>query len=291
MKTIIRQHILPLAAMLLCIISALSCDSTDKAADTLTVSIAPQKHLVTAIAGDRFRIAVLVPKGMNPENYDPAPKTLLQLSESKAYIRMGSLPFEKTLGEKLSETGSDIPTFDVSEGIETIKTEGPHGHDADPHIWMSMKNAETIAVNTLGILCQIDPDRKDFYQQRCDSLVKAIRDTDCRIKEMLADADKTFIIYHPAMTYFARDYGLQQIAIEKDGKEPAASDLVTHIKTAKLTGAGYLFIQPEFDKRNASIIAEETGLEMKELNPLAEDFTGEMLRFAATLSDYPQKQQ
>ena len=276
MKTIIRQHILPLAAMLLCIISALSCDSTDKAADTLTVSIAPQKHLVTAIAGDRFRIAVLVPKGMNPENYDPAPKALLQLSESKAYIRMGSLPFEKTLGEKLSETGSDIPTFDVSEGIETIKTEGPHGHDADPHIWMSMK---------------IDPDRKDFYQQRCDSLVKAIRDTDCRIKEMLADADKTFIIYHPAMTYFARDYGLQQIAIEKDGKEPAASDLVTHIKTAKLTGAGYLFIQPEFDKRNASIIAEETGLEMKELNPLAEDFTGEMLRFAATLSDYPQKQQ
>ena len=155
MKTIIRQHILPLAAMLLCIISALSCDSTDKPADTLTVSIAPQKHLVTAIAGDRFRIAVLVPKGMNPENYDPAPKTLLQLSESKAYIRMGSLPFEKTLGEKLSETGSDIPTFDVSEGIETIKTEGPHGHDADPHIWMSMKNAETIAVNTLGILCQI----------------------------------------------------------------------------------------------------------------------------------------
>ena len=92
------------------------------------------------------------------------------------------------------------------------------------------------------------------------------------------------MIYHPALSYFARDYGLHQISIEEGGKEPSPAHLKRLIDFARKEGVRVIFVQPEFDRRNAEIIARETGTQIVPINPLSYDWEVEMLKIAENLT-------
>lgn len=75
------------------------------------------------------------------------------------------------------------------------------------------------------------------------------------------------MIYHPALSYFARDYGLHQIPIEAGGKEPSPAHLKALIDTCSSENVHVIFVQPEFDRRNAELIAQQTGTRVVDINP------------------------
>ena len=129
----------------------------------------------------------------------------------------------------------------------------------------------------------MDADHQPEYKQRLDSLKQVIARTDADVRTLLANADSTFLIYHPALSYFARDYGLHQISIEEGGKEPSPATLKTLIETCRREGAQVIFVQQEFDQRNAQLIADELGIEIVPINPLSHDWAEEMLRVASAL--------
>lgn len=103
----------------------------------------------------------------------------------------------------------------------------------EPHIWNSAVNAQIIAGNILSALRNIDKGNEDFYLERYNTLCRKIEHTDSLIRQTLATpgADHAFMIYHPALSYFARDYGLHQIPIEAGGKEPSPAHLKALIDT------------------------------------------------------------
>lgn len=260
---------------------------------TIAVTLEPLRYFTEAIAGDRYRVTSMVPEGAGPETYDPTPQQLIDLSRSEAYFRIGYIGFELNWMDKLKANAPHLSVFDTSEGIELIANETSHharhhGPYIEPHVWNSARNAVIIADNICRALCTIDAANKTYYTHRLDSLQRTIQYTDSVIRVYLQQADSVFLIFHPVLSYFARDYGLTQIAIEHEGKEPSSTYLQALVKEGKERRARVVFIQKEFDTRNAQLIADEMGLSVVQINPLSYRWPEEMIHIAQSLAHIPQ---
>ena len=255
-----------------------SCSSAkNDNANKITVSIEPLRYLTEQIVGDRFEVVTMVPKGSSPETYEPTARQMADLSESILYIKVGELGFERTWMPRLTSNAPHITVVNSSEGITS------HIGD-DPHSWMSARNAIIMAHNIYEAVKRIDVKDSVFFRQRLDSLCNVIHATDKYIRQTTAQAHcKSFIIYHPALTYFASDYGLEQLALEEHGREPSASELEQIISTARAKGVKTMFVQREFANRNVDIITNTIGARKVEINPLGYDWNKEMRRIAAEI--------
>lgn len=291
--------------LLLSVLLTASCQPGSKRKEeieskpVITVTLEPLRYFTEAIAGDRFTVISMVPKGASPETYDPTPQQLVELARSKAYFRIGHIGFEKAWIEKLADNAPHLRFFDMSQGVQLIRDDVyAHSHASDeekavhhhasgvePHIWNSTVNAQIIAGNILNALLILDKANEKVYFERYNALCQRIERTDSLIRRMLATpgADRAFMIYHPALSYFARDYGLHQISIEAGGKEPSPAHLKALIDTCKSERVRIIFVQPEFDRRNAELIAKQTGTRIRGINPLAYEWEAEMLRTAEAL--------
>lgn len=263
---------------------------------TVTVTIEPQRYFAEKIAGDKFKINCVVPAGQSPETYDPTPGQMIQIGKSIAYLQIGQIGFELAWMDKIRENNPKLTFFDTSEGMNMLKdTEEEHaGEEAhhhhhegvDPHIWSSVTGAKVIAWNTLNAFIALQPENTDYFWQNYNKLVDEIDKTDAEIKKLLDPlTDRTFIIYHPALTYFANEFNLTQLCIEMDGKEPSPAQLKLLVETARAHNARVVFIQQEFDRKNAELIAKETGCKLVVINPLAYDWPKEMIHIAKALAD------
>ena len=255
----------------------------------ITVTIEPLRYFTEAIAGEHFKVVSMVPKGSSPESYDPTPQQLVALGNSQAYLRIGHIGFEQAWMKKLEANHPDMKVYDTSQGIDLIRSEGhwhgDHFHEGgvEPHIWNSTQNASMMADNIYKALCELDSTHQEEYKHRLDSLKKTIARTDENVKAILKNASTSFLIYHPALSYFARDYGLKQISIEEGGKEPSPAHLKELIELCKREKIHVIFVQQEFDQRNAQLIADELGIKVVSINPLSYDWTDEMENAARSL--------
>lgn len=279
------RYFLPI--IILCLLCFTACNSKQKQADekpVLTVTIEPLRFFTQAIAGDKYKVVSMVPAGSNPETYDPTPQQLIALSQSAAYLRIGYIGFEQAWMERIKTNVPNILVFDASKNVELMQG---HSHDSkvaiEPHIWNSTRNARVIAGNICRALCELDTVHTSYYQARLDSVMLCIDRTDQSIKALLPQADSAFLIYHPALTYFARDYGLTQICIEEEGKEPSPAQLQQLIRKARNAGVRIIFVQQEFDTRNAQVIAKELGAQTVSINPLSYEWEKEMVGVAQAL--------
>ena len=258
---------------------------------TLTVSIEPLRYFTEAIAGDKYRVISMVPEGSNPETYDPTPQQLVTLSQSQAFLRIGYIGFEQVWAEKLQSNAPEVKFFNLSDKVSLIRENdidhGSHSHagGVEPHIWSSTQNAYIIADNIFDALCTLDAANTAYYKENLTKLKQEIERTDREIRAYLQNKTCTFLIYHPALSYFARDYGLEQISIEEGGKEPSPAHLQSLIRSCKEKHVQVIFIQKEFDTRNAAIIAKETGAKIVSINPLSYKWQAEMTAIAKALSE------
>jgi len=268
-----------------------ACSNKARQENIITVTIEPQRYFAGQLADSLFRIECMVPAGTSPETYDPTPAQMANLARSKAYFCIGHIGFEEVWIDKLKQNYPQIPFFDNSSGIPLITGHfhaGSHPHEQgiDPHTWSSPKAARLIVQNMYTALVEIDSSNGEKYAANLGRLLEKIDSVDESVARILSNSSqKAFIIYHPALTYFARDYGLTQYSIETDGKEPSPEQLKTLIETAKEKGIKTVFVQQEFDRKNAELVAKETGCRLIVINPLSYDWEKEMLHIAQALSD------
>ena len=268
-----------------------ACGNTTQKSEKpiLTVTLEPLRYFTEAIAEDNYEVVSMVPKGSSPESYDPTPQQFVNLSKSQAYFRIGYIGFEQAWMKKLEANCPGMKVYDTSKGIDLLRDKGhwhgDHFHEGgvEPHVWNSTQNALIIADNIYQALCELDSTHQEDYQKRLDVLKQTIRQTDANVRTLLENADSTFLIYHPALSYFARDYGLKQVSIEEGGKEPSPAQLKTLIETCRNENVHTIFVQQEFDQRNAQLIANELGVNIVSINPLSYDWVKEMIRIAEAL--------
>ena len=251
----------------------------------ISVSIEPLRNIVEHLAGDYYKVVTLTPVGASPETYEPTPKQLMDVSNSKLYFAIGTLGFEKQL-ERMKETAPTLKIYTVSDGISllSVQHEG-HGDSTDPHIWMSPKNVVQMARNVCNALCQNDPEHTAAYKKKLADLERHADEVDRRIRLMVSKVRyRNFLIYHPALAYFANEYGFRQLTIEQDGKEPSSEHLATIISEAKAAEVHIIFLQREFKGRSVKSFSEATGARVVIINPLAYRWDNEAIAIAKALA-------
>jgi zinc transport system substrate-binding protein len=243
----------------------------------ITVSIPPFKYFIEAIGGEDFSVNIMVPAGANPHIYEPVPDQITNLRKSVAYISDGYLGFEMTWLDRFYETNRSMRKLSLGQNIDLIKPAGTtdlqHDEGADPHFWISPKCALIMASEIKLLLIELNRDKKEKYEQNYLNLVKSINDIDQKAQGLFSlYNEKSFMIFHPALAYLARDYGLKEIAVENEGKEPNPSSLKELIDMGKSEKIKVIFVQKEYDTKNARVIAAETGAVLQTIDPLSENW-------------------
>lgn len=243
---------------------------------TVAVTILPQKQFVERIAGEHVRVIVLVPPGADPHTHEPTPKQLEEISQASVYVKVGSgIEFERAWLDKLIGVNPRMTVVDSSTGIQLISGQPDEGSGADPHIWLSPKNAKVMVENTYQGLARADPLHKAEYRANTDSYLKGLDTLDAGISHEISQKQiHTIMVYHPAWSYFARDYGLLQIPIETDGKDPTPKGLENLVRQAKEGNITVVFASPEYSTKSAGVIAKEIGGSVALVSPLEEDYLG-----------------
>ena len=263
----------------LIVVLIISCgrQRADTGERIITVSIAPFKYFVEEIAGDDFKVNVMVPAGANPHIYEPFPEQINKLRRSVAYISNGYLGFEMTWLDRFYETNKTMKRLSLGDKIDPLVSghhhEGDHVEGADPHYWVSPKCALIMATSVKEFLCELNPSQKQKYEVNYNSLISKIQGVDNKALELFSGMkNRSFMIFHPNLGYLARDYGLEEIPVEYEGKEPPPSRLKELIDRAREDGLKIIFVQREYDTKNAKAIADEIGAEVKIIDPLSEEW-------------------
>lgn len=257
------------------------------------VSILPQKYFLERIVADNFDIHVMIPPGHSPAAYAPTPRQIRTLSLSVLYLRIGHIPFETAWMENIAANAKNMKIVDTSAGIELIKSEkeepshnhGHHHSGIDPHIWLSPQAVKMQCKHILDAVIELDPQNRQVYQNNYQRFLEDIDQLHREIAALLEKhRGKKFMVFHPAWSYFARDYGLAQVSIEIEGKSPSPMDLKKAVDIAKKDDIHVIFVQKQFDNASARAVANEINGDVIAMDPLAPDWLDNMKRIAQTLN-------
>ncbi len=264
---------------LLLVITALlaGCNPKQKKQNpgAITVSILPQKTFVEKIAGNDFKINVLIPPGSNPAAYTLLPSQLKDIANSAVWFRIGYIGFEYSWKDKIIQANSAMKVIDLSDGLDLIadkkEQHGDHAHlqGVDPHVWLSPNLVKQMAKKILDELIVLKPEKRAVYKTNYLNFLNEIDSLDREIRSKLKPfAGRKIIVFHPSLSYYARDYGLVQYSLETGGKQPTPQQVAKVVDLANAENIKTIYIQSEFDREHARVFAEEIDGKIIQVSPL-----------------------
>ena len=258
------------------------------------VSINPQKYFVQQIGANLVDVQVMVPPGASPAIYEPRPRQMADLSKTKMYFAIG-VPYENAWLDKIAAANPEMTVVHTNNGIAKIPM-ATHDHDEvevqhdatthghgglDPHIWLSPPLVKIQARTILDALRKTDPSHQAVYQSNYQQFMAQIDRLDNELKTLFKDKQGLqFMVFHPSWGYFAQAYGLKQVAVEIEGKDPKPAQLKELIEHARAKDIKIIFVQPQFSTKSAQLVAKEIGGQVAVADPLAEDWLGNLREVA-----------
>jgi zinc transport system substrate-binding protein len=263
------------------------------------VSIIPQQTILEQIGGDKVEITLMVTPGNSPHTYEPKPAQMREIEKANLYFTIG-VEFEEAWLDKFVAQNGKMKVISVAKGIEKLpmKEHSHEGHEhkahddhehanTDPHVWTSPENVKIIATNIYEALLRVDKAHKEYYFKNLENFLAKVDTLNEKIMLTLKDTPKgtKFMVFHPSWGYFAKQYDLEQIAIEVSGKEPKPKELMHIIEEAKEENIKALFTQPEFSDKSATIIAKELQVPVIKVSPLAKNWEEQLLKIAQSIAN------
>lgn len=265
---------------------------TEAPPNFITVSILPQKTFIEKIAGNDFVVNVLIPPGTSPAAYSLLPSQMEEISKSSIWFRIGYIGFEQSWKDKIEQTNTKMKVVDLSEGLDLIAKEKLQQGDrvqyigVDPHIWLSPVLVKEMAERILKELSALNPEQSVKYKTNYLEFVKEIDQLNIDITNKLKPfAGRKIIVFHPSLSYFAREYGLLQYSLESGGKEPTPQRMTELIDLSKKENIKVMYIQSEFDRENARVFAEEVGGKVIQVRPLDPAWAENLMEMANIMID------
>lgn len=264
----------------------------------VTVSVPAQAYFVHAIGGDRVKVETMVSTGQSTHNFSPSPRQLRSLEDARIYVKVGhpEYLFEYQFVQLLERRSETVRVVDMAEGVDFRDLEAHgghdrHGHDAhggdtDPHLWVSPAIVRAAAPRIAEALIAVDPAGDAVYRDRLQAFLDEVEALDQEIRQRLDGLQRrVFLVNHPAWGYFADDYGLKQMAIEVEGKDPTPAQLARFIERARGEGVRIVFVQSGFSRRSAEVIARELDIAIVEMDPMHEDWADNLRAFSRALQE------
>jgi zinc transport system substrate-binding protein len=263
---------------------------------SLFVSILPQKYFVERIGGSRVQVSVMVEQGRSEETYEPTPRQMAKLAQAKLYFRIG-IPFENAWLGSIVKINPNIEVVDCRQGIPLLPMSTANSHLAveagdqyqyratDPHIWTSPPLVKIMAAHIRNAFVALDPAYSHQFEKNYQAFIQDLEQLNQFIHRTLAGiTHHRFMVFHPTWRYFAHTYGLEEIAIEQAGKEPGAKSLSALIELGRQEDIRAIFVQKQFSRVNAELVAHAIGAKIINLDPLAEDYDSNLRHVATVLA-------
>ncbi len=279
-------------AVLSAVLLAASCapsPSVDQS-PVVAVSIAPVATMAAALCDGLAQVVTVVAPGESPATFDPSPRRMAALGDIKLYFACG-VPLENQLLPRLRNAYPGLEIIDTVAGLPRLPLdpgeESAHSHgELDPHLWLDPHLMSAQVKVMADHLAAEFPDHAELVHARADSLTAALAALDRQLEEELAPLrGRDLFVFHPAFGYFARAYGLRQVAIEQGGLDPTPRHLARVLESIKNAGARAVFAQPQFSLGSARAVARETGIRVVVLDPLAADYMDNMLTMAHAIRE------
>ncbi len=253
----------------------------------VVVTVGPQEEFVKKVGGDKVNVTVMVPPGADPHTYEPLPNQMKQVQNALIYYQVGSgIEFEITWMDRIASMNPKMKLVNTSTGIVLIPNTAEQEDGSDPHVWVSPRNAKIMVQNIYQSLVEADPQNKDYYTKNRDEYFKQLDELDNNITQTLSGKTNTKImVYHPSWGYFCKDYNLQQISIESQGKEPTPQGIANLVDQARKDNIKVIFVSPQFTTSNAQVIANEIGGRVVIVDPLSENYLENMKKVAESFAN------
>lgn len=275
----------------------------EKREKVIFTSIEPIKYLVVRIVGGEFKVYSLIERNRDPHSFTVTPEQMSRLSDAVVFFTVG-LESEKSIISKINKMLPEVKIVQLTEenvtednsnfskqDILTKENEfeihneiHSHSNGKDPHVWTSLVLLKKICFTINEYLTELEPTKKELFNSNLKKIIAEIDSVDLLLKSsLLPFKNRKFFVFHPSFGYFADDYGLIQVAVEVDGKEPSVKEMKNIIEMAKKEKPFFIFVEPQFSKRSVLVIAKELGCEIFTVDPLAENIVDELYNFGSAL--------
>lgn len=268
----------------------------DNTTPTVIVSVAPYKNFVEQIAKDTVNVHLMVPAGASSHTFEPTPKQMLSASRADIWFQIGE-EFEPRAGKALQSYNKNMAFIDLRKGIDLITSqEGDsnhchcchHAHKGcvDPHFWLSPKEVVIQIATIKDALIARFPQNAELYNKNAGILTEKLKSLDAELVKILAPIKgRTILVSHPAYGYLCRDYGLIQLSVEFEGKDPTSKQLTNILNIARQEHIPNVFIQMQYNNKGAKLIADQIGATIVVLDPYAENYFDSMLEIARSFAN------
>ncbi len=250
------------------------------------VSLPPHGLLVQKIGGGLFEVQTITPASANPHTFEPTPRQAAALSSGSLWFRLGE-PFEEKIFSLLRNQNANLAVYDLRDSVPLLPHEegGCCAHEAknslDRHIWLSPKLLQLQARAIARALILHFPEQERLFQANLDACLLELDLLDQEIQNLLAPSlHRSILTSHGAFGYFCKAYGLEQITIEQEDKEPRPRHLQQVMQRALALKTPLAIALPQHNNKGAQIAAERLHIPLATLDPYAADYA-ETLRTLA----------
>jgi zinc transport system substrate-binding protein len=255
------------------------------AAPRVFVTVAPLAWLVEQVGGPDVEVRSLVRPGQDPHGFEPSPRQLGALQDADAYLSLG-LPFEQAWLPRMAALHPRLRVVELLavDGTAAGHQDAGHNHrhgTIDPHVWTDPLRMLALSELVRDLLAELQPATQASYAQRQHEVAQRLRALHAELETRFAAMPRqVFLVHHPAWGHLAARYGLNQLAIERDGKEPGPQALAALAAQVRQQGIHTLFVEPQMSDHLAHGLADTLGLEIQVLDPLAGDYPENLRRVA-----------
>lgn len=260
----------------------------------VAVTILPLAEFTEKVGGEKVEVSVMVPAGSDPHTYEPTPGQMKNLSDAELYVKVGSgVEFELAWMDKLKALNRKMAVCNASKGIKLIgmASSCDHGHThacggKDPHTWLSPLNAIIMTANIRDALINVDPARAELYASNARDYIIELNRLNSYARENLGEKKGTsFMVFHPAWGYYAKDYGLVELAVQQRAKDPTPRQMARLVREAREHGIKVIFVSPQFSVRSARTIAGEIDGRVEFIDPLAKNYVANLRKVTDILAE------
>ncbi|HMM22369.1 MAG TPA: metal ABC transporter substrate-binding protein [Selenomonadales bacterium] len=242
---------------------------------TIVTTIYPLYDFTKQVVGDKADVALLVPAGAEPHDWEPAPADMIKIKNAKMFVYNGAgmeewidkLQGSVLKGKKVVKASDYV---NVLAAQFTEEGEPAPAGISDPHIWLDPVNAQAIVQGIADAVSAMDPANGSYYKSNASHYIAELQALDQEYQILGNAPRKQIVTSHAAFAYMAKRYGLQQVAIMglAPDAEPTPQRMAEVIRYVKANGIRYIFFETLVSPKLSEVIASEAGAQTLVLNPI-----------------------
>jgi zinc transport system substrate-binding protein len=276
--------------LLLFLILLASCfaPASKSSKPVVLVTIPPYAYFVERIAGDAVSIEIFVPSGISPHDYEPTPRQIEKFIGANLWLRCGEPGEQKVLPFLRKNHVKDVNLSEGLDGLSLSDHTCAHRHEGkDLHFWLDPVIALQQCKKIHEQLNLLLPEHQNQFTENFKQLTMDLESLDEKIRSELTPLQGSYLLLsHPALGYYCKRYGLHQLSVECEGKEPLPQQVAKVVKEAQENHVKVIFTEPQYNNKGAVLIADKLQLPIYEINPYAGDYFKMMNEITDTIVKY-----